>query len=179
MNQSEGQVVDKQQNKGSGEKQKLQQPNWLRRQYVYARQCVLLRTSGKVHRLLEQEFNPIFTWSLVAVLQVAYLGWLFSRGSLNQANVLVRFGAQIHIGVLLVGGAALRCVLAWLVYAADDGSVSEKVPAGTLFDYPRYSKTSLMTQKKAQLDGPDNPDVALTEQKILQQQPSEKAKKVQ
>lgn len=176
MSQTGGQIDQQQMNKAvQNSKEKQQQPNWLRRQYVLARQFVLGRTSGKVHRLLEQEFNPIFTWSLVAVLQMAYLGWLLSRGSLNQANVLVRFGAQLHIVLLLVGGAALRCFLAWLVYAQDDGSVSGEVAPGTLFDYPQWSKTSLLLEKKASVAREDKPAASASNEK--QKQPTSSSEK--
>lgn len=129
-----------------------QQPNWLRRQYVLVKGLVLERTSGRVHRLLEQQFNPLFTFALVALGQLLYLGWLLSRGSLAEANILIRAGVHVHVVALLVGGAAARCALAWLVYPVAEGEAGP--PPGVIFDYPHHSKTSLVVGKK---DGEDNP----------------------
>ncbi|KAH9408126.1 hypothetical protein TYRP_011785 [Tyrophagus putrescentiae] len=127
-----------------------QQPNWLRRQYVLVKGLVLERTSGRVHRLLEQQFNPLFTFALVALGQLLYLGWLLSRGSLADANILIRAGVHVHVVALLVGGAAARCALAWLVYPVAEGEAGP--PPGVIFDYPHHSKTSLVVKK----DGEDN-----------------------
>ncbi len=138
----------------SSKQPQQQQPNWLRRQYVLVKGVVLERTSGRVHRLLEQQFNPLFTFALVALGQLLYLGWLLSRGSLADANILIRAGVHVHVVALLVGGAAARCALAWLVYPVAEGEAGP--PPGVIFDYPHHSKTSLVVGKKDGGGGEDN-----------------------
>jgi len=110
------------------------QPNCIRRLYLAFKDATLSRIPGPYRPIIEQEFNPLFTFVVAFIIQMRYLLSLMGQGSVIEANFLKRFSSQAHIAILLVGGVAIRCLLGYIVSGGWPSQVS------SIFDYPGHSR---------------------------------------
>ena len=96
--------------------------------FQWSKDNALSRLNGRLRTIVETEFRAIFTFIVVVGLQLAYIYHLVSGGSLSEYNIISRLWSHIHVVLMLVGVAALRCAVAFMVKG-------EHLSEGTIFDH--------------------------------------------
>ena len=84
--------------------------------YNTARQSVMAYSPPELASSINREFHPLFTFMVVLPYQLFFLVWILSGEQVDEPNFLhdVIF-ANLGIGAILLGGAALRCLLGYLI----------------------------------------------------------------
>lgn len=142
---------------------------YLRPQYKKCKDAslALLADCPKLQSFVKDEFHGLFTFSLVVGFELLYLLWLMSGGPLSEQNLFKRLFVHIHLALMLVGGAALRCLAGYMI-------AGDHMPEGGTFDYPKdksagdapahvkasppaKAKASSPVEKSGSSDGPSKP----------------------
>ena len=97
--------------------------------YNYVKSHTMHHCPESHRKVVENEFHPIFTFIFGCLLiQIAYFMSLVSRGSLSDFNIISRQLAHIHVAIMLIGGAMIRCLIGYLI-------AQKHLTKGQLFDY--------------------------------------------